>query len=259
MLAAVKFGLRHQLLLQTETRLGLAHKAPIPNLGLFLETFKSEMVAADRSDVSFNDWLKRMVGEHYPEFSKSKRLDLLNSDHLLIPDEIEPIRLPAAAPIAASALTSPMDPASGAVIPPGSGWRITLGYAEVLHDESLPAFHGKHHSGIDIASYGCFQLRVYAMCPGLVIDSVYLPKGFGNTVTVEHDDGTCLRYTHLDKKLVKKGERVVRGQQIGTLGKGAKNIYPAHLHLDMPRSAPAPAPEPITTRRLKLPSDLLIR
>ena len=29
MLAAVKFGLRHQLLLQTETRLGLAHKAPI--------------------------------------------------------------------------------------------------------------------------------------------------------------------------------------------------------------------------------------
>ena len=40
------------------------------------------------------------------------------------------------------------------------------------------------------------------MCGGVVIDSVYLPKGFGNTVTVEHDDGICLRYTHLDKKLV---------------------------------------------------------
>ena len=63
-----------------------------------------------------------------------------------------------------------------------------------------------------------------------------MPKGFGNTVVVEHEDGTCLRYTHLDKRLIKQGEPVIRGQQIGTVGKGAKNIYPAHLHLDMPRS-----------------------
>ena len=69
-----------------------------------------------------------------------------------------------------------------------------------------------------------------------VIDSVYLSKGFGNTVVVEHEDGTCLRYTYLDKKLVKQGDRVLRGQRIGTVGKGAKNIYPAHLHLDMPKS-----------------------
>ena len=41
MLAAVKFGLRHQLLLQTETRLGLAHKARITHLDHFLETFIS--------------------------------------------------------------------------------------------------------------------------------------------------------------------------------------------------------------------------
>ena len=77
---------------------------------------------------------------------------------------------------------------------------------------------------------------VYAMRAGAVIDSVYLPKGFGNTVVVEHEDGTCLRYTHLDEKLVKVGDNVIRGQQIGTVGKGAKNIYPAHLHLDMPRT-----------------------
>ena len=72
---------------------------------------------------------------------------------------------------------------------------------------------------------------------GAVIDSVYLPKGFGNTVVVEHDDGTCLRYTHLDKKLVKKWESAsFAASEIGTVGKGAKDIYPAHLHLDMPRS-----------------------
>ena len=236
MLAAVKFGLRHQLLLQTETRLGLAHKARITHLDLFLETFISEMVAADPSDSHFNDWLTRMVAEHYPGFGKSKRFDLPSGDYLRIPAAIELISQPAAMPIAADALTSPVDPASAVVIPPGSDWRITLGYAAILDDEAYPAFHEKHHSGIDIARYGCFQSPVYAMRPGLVIDSVYLPKGFGNTVTVEHGDGTCLRYTHLDKKLVKKDERVVRGQQIGTVGKGAKKVYPAHLHLDMPRS-----------------------
>lgn len=237
MLAAVKFGLRHQLLLQTESRLGLAHKTPIPNLDLFVETFLSEMVEADRGDARFNDWLKQTVMNQYPGFRNGKRFDLPNGDYLRIPDDIEPVRQHTTAPITASVLTSPMDPASSVVIPPGSDWRITLGYAEILYDEAYPAFHGKRHSGIDIYRWNAHKAPVHAMRAGAVIDSVYLPKGFGNTVVVKHEDGTCLRYTHLDRKLVKKGERVLRGQQIGTVGKGAKNIYPAHLHLDMPRSS----------------------
>ena len=43
-LAAVEFGMRHQLLPQTETRLGPPHKTPIPSLDRFLETVKSEIV-----------------------------------------------------------------------------------------------------------------------------------------------------------------------------------------------------------------------
>lgn len=237
MLAAVKFGLRHQLLLQTETRLSLAHKTPIPNLDLFLETFLSEMMEADRSDARLNDWLQQTVAEHYPSFRKGKHLDLPNGDYVVMPEAIEPIRQQAAKPIAASALTSPLDPASHAIIPPGSGWLITLGYAEILHAEAYPAFHGKHHSGIDLYRWDGHHKPIYAMRPGKVIDSVYLPEGFGNTVVIEHDNGTCLRYTHLDKKLATAGDRIARGQQIGTVGKGANNIYAPHLHLDMPRSS----------------------
>lgn len=237
MLAAVKFGLHHQLLLQTERRLGLAHKTPIPNLDLFLETFISEIAQADRSDGHFNDWLKRIAAAHYPDFRNNKRLVLPNGDYFIVPDPIEPIRKQATAALAASAFSSPIDPASSVMIPPGSGWKITLRYAAVLHNADYPAFHGKHHSGIDIYRWDAYQAPAHAMRAGLVIDSVYLPKGFGNTVVIEHDDGTCLRYTHLDEKLVAKGDRVVRGQQIGTVGKGAKNIFPAHLHLDMPRSS----------------------
>ncbi len=238
MLAAVKFGLRHQLLLQTETRLGLAHKTPITPLDLFLETFISEMMEADRDDVRLNDWLKRTVVKHYPDFRDNKRLDLPNGDYLIIPDKIAPIRhqAPAQGQMLNLAISSPIEPNSPTIIPARSGWQITLGYACKLNNAKYPAYHGRYHSGIDIARYGCFQAPVHAMRSGVVIDSVYLPKGFGNTVVVEHDDGTCLRYTHLDRKLVKKGDRVIRGQQIGTIGKGAKNTYQAHLHLDMPRS-----------------------
>ena len=236
MLAAVKFGLRHQLLLQTEARLGQAHKTPIPNLDLFLETFISEIVQTDRGDIRFNTWLKRTVAAHYPGFRNNRRLALPTADYLLVPDAIEPISQQATRPIAASALTSPIDPASSVVIPPGSGWKITLRYAAVLRNADYPAFHLKHHSGIDISRWNAYQAPAHAMRGGVVIDSVYLPRGFGNTVVIEHDDGACLRYTHLDEKLVVKGDRVVRGQQIGTVGKGAKNIYSAHLHLDMPRS-----------------------
>ena len=164
MLAAVRFGLRHQLILQTETRLGLAHKTPIPNLDLFLETFLSEMMEADRDDARFNHWLKQTVAEHYPGFRKGERLDLPNGDCLIMPDVIEPIHQSSAAPIAATALTSPMDPASSVVIPPGSDWRITLGYAEILYDKAYPAFHGKHHSGIDIYKMECLPARRFMRC-----------------------------------------------------------------------------------------------
>lgn len=236
MLAAVKFGLRHQLLLQTETRLGLPHKTPITNLDLFLETFVSEMLAADQTDVRLNDWLKRTLAEHYPNFRKGKRLDLPKGDYLQLPESIEPIGQQAVSPIGSAALTSPLDPAASALIPPGSGWRITLGFGEILHAAAYPAFHGKHHSGIDLHRWDAQHKPVYAMRPGLVIDSVYLPQGFGNTVVIEHADASCLRYTHLEEKLVKKGDGIARGQQIGTVGRGAKEIYAPHLHLDMPRS-----------------------
>ena len=236
MLAAVKFGLRHQLMLQTETRLGLAHKTPISNLDLFLETFVSEMMEAVRNDARFNDWLKQTVAEHYPGFRNGKRLDMPSGDYRWIPDAIQPIRQQTDGSIGTATLTSSIDTASSVVIPPGSDWRITLGYAEILHDAAYPAFHGKRHNGIDIYRLNAHKAPVHAMRGGVVIDSVYLPKGFRHTVVVEHDDGTSLRYTHLAKKLIKNGDRVLRGQRVGMVGEGAKDIYPARLHLDMPRS-----------------------
>ena len=143
MLAAVKFGLRHQLLLQTETRLGHQHKTPITQLDLFLETFISEMVAADLSDVRFNDWLKQTVIDHYPDFRNNRRLNLPNGDYILIPNEIKPIEHMPPAPLRVAALyTSPLDPTSNTLIPPGSGYRIEQRHGDILEDDDHPPSMG---------------------------------------------------------------------------------------------------------------------
>ena len=238
MLAAVRFGLRHRLLLQTEVRLHLPYKTAITDLDVFLATFISEMMAEDRLDLELRDWLKETVTEHYPNFQKDKRLHMTmtGSDYILIPDVIEPIEHQDPAPVHIDSMyTSPLDPRSNVLIPHGSGYRIEQHHGNVLEGDDYPIYNGQHHAGVDITRWNAYREPVYAMRAGEVIDSVYLPRGFGNTVTVEHDDKTCLRYTHLDKKTVKKGERVAQGQQIGTIGKGAKKQFAAHLHLDMPQ------------------------
>ena len=43
-------------------------------------------------------------------------------------------------------------------------------------------------------------------------------KGFGNLILIRHNDGWITAYAHLDRLMVKKGQKVVRGEKIGTVG-----------------------------------------
>nr|QIM10536.1 hypothetical protein PlAlph_4280 [uncultured Alphaproteobacteria bacterium] len=43
-------------------------------------------------------------------------------------------------------------------------------------------------------------------------------KGFGNLILIKHDDGWITAYAHNDKLLVKKGQKVARGEKIATVG-----------------------------------------
>lgn len=78
---------------------------------------------------------------------------------------------------------------------------------------------------------------IYAISNGKVADFGHYPV-WGNIVLVEHalPDGSRVwsQYAHLDKIMVRqKGQKVERGQQIGTMGKGDKNRYIAHLHFEI--------------------------
>ncbi|WP_230629199.1 M23 family metallopeptidase [Methanosarcina barkeri] len=84
---------------------------------------------------------------------------------------------------------------------------------------------------------------VYAVSNGQIIAAGNYGKGWGNIILIQHllPDGTSVwsQYAHLDKIMVSSGN-VVRGQQIGTIGKGYNNEYLAHLHFEIRKENRSP-------------------
>ncbi len=90
------------------------------------------------------------------------------------------------------------------------------------------------HDGLDIrASEGS---KVFAVAPGRVKLVVRDPgeKNYGILVRITHADGYETLYAHLEKALVKEGNRVEAGTLIGLAG-NTGNSYGAHLHLGLKR------------------------
>lgn len=87
---------------------------------------------------------------------------------------------------------------------------------------------------------------IYAISHSKVVEFGNYPPSWGNIVLLEHalPDNTRVwsQYAHLEKIIVNQiGQKVERGRQIGTMGKGAKtSAYPqgrwiAHLHFEIRR------------------------
>jgi len=97
------------------------------------------------------------------------------------------------------------------------------------------------HEGIDVI--GEVGLPVLAPADGVVSDSFFEPM-YGHAVFIEHAaraDGTRVRtrLVHLDERTVVEGERVARGQQVGTLGRtGLLASGIPHLHYEVQTRAP---------------------
>ena len=65
-------------------------------------------------------------------------------------------------------------------------------------------------------------------------------RGFGNLVLVRHADGWMTAYGHLEKVLAKRGDKVTRGQAIGTVGSSGAVSSP-QLHFEIRRATKAVA------------------
>ena len=87
------------------------------------------------------------------------------------------------------------------------------------------------HKGMD---FSCDKKTpVYATADG-VVESAKWMSGYGYTVIIDHGYGYKTLYAHLlDKKfLVKRGQKVVRGEQIALSGNSGKSTGP-HLHYEV--------------------------
>ena len=88
---------------------------------------------------------------------------------------------------------------------------------------------GKQHTGIDIASPR--GTPIFAADAGKVSFSGV--KGtYGNLVIIDHENGYQTYYAHNSKNLVKRGDRVYKGQKVAEMGSTGRSTG-VHLHFEV--------------------------
>jgi hypothetical protein len=93
-------------------------------------------------------------------------------------------------------------------------------------------FNGKAtmHHGMDFT--GPEGADIYATGEGVVVESGYSIYGYGNRVTIDHGYGYKTIYAHLKDIFVDEGQKVKRGDVIGTLGNTGRSTG-VHLHYEV--------------------------
>ena len=88
----------------------------------------------------------------------------------------------------------------------------------------------KLHQGIDFTAPR--GTAIQATGNGKVVRVRKGKKGYGNNVLIDHGFGFKSLYAHMQKIDVKKGDEVVKGQKIGTVGSTGTSTAP-HLHYEV--------------------------
>ncbi len=87
----------------------------------------------------------------------------------------------------------------------------------------------KRHTGTDIgASYGA---AIVAANSGTVTLAGW-NSGYGNCVIIDHGGGRATLYAHMSAYSVSKGQKVTKGQRIGSVGSTGNSTGP-HLHFEV--------------------------
>jgi len=98
---------------------------------------------------------------------------------------------------------------------------------------------GLHNDGINIGAPRGTPVK--SAENGVVVYTGDELRGFGNLVLVRHADGWMTAYGHLEKVLAKRGDKVTRGQAIGTVGSSGAVSSP-QLHFEIRRGTKAVDP-----------------
>lgn len=99
-------------------------------------------------------------------------------------------------------------------------------------EKTLGMSQGYHgiHPGVDLrAPVGT---NILSMAEGTVIEVGQMIVGYGHFARVAHKGTVSTLYAHMDKVYVKPGQKLERGQKIGTVGMTGWTTGP-HLHFEV--------------------------
>lgn len=264
--AAVDHGLTHEILKRTEVDLGLDVikadgryiKPYLPALFndevLYFQHFALERMKereARRADLPQDiqerlreryEWFEKLAFERDMTFEKqADGVVGLGAINIMVPLPKELLRVRGEPQTKSSrqkagarrlSYGSPVDPAAKGVLPPG--WCSAIDHGEIYQRTK---FKGQMHTGLDINRCDDVDegLPVYSIADGLIIFAGVGAGSWGNLVVIKHPDGMWSRYGHLKNiaARIKKGENCSRGTLLGTIGRGHKEQFNAHLHFDM--------------------------
>lgn len=88
----------------------------------------------------------------------------------------------------------------------------------------------KMHKGVDFAAPK--GTPIYATGDGVVISVKTVFGGYGKHIEIDHGFGFTTRYAHMNEFKVKKGQKVKRGDLIGTVGNTGSSTAP-HVHYEI--------------------------
>lgn len=89
---------------------------------------------------------------------------------------------------------------------------------------------GRNNDGINIQA--ALGTAVKAADAGTVAYAGNELKGFGNLILIRHNDGWITAYAHNDRILVKKGQKVRKGEKISTVG-STGGVNSPQLHFEI--------------------------
>lgn len=142
-------------------------------------------------------------------------------------------------PSAKSVRTARAAPALPPALPPRAGGRFAWPLKGPIISRYGPKPGGLHNDGINIAVPRGAPVR--AAENGVVAYAGNELRGFGNLVLVRHAGGWTTAYAHNDELLVRRGDRVRKGQVLARAG-ATGGVDRSQLHFEIRKGANAVNP-----------------
>jgi murein DD-endopeptidase MepM/ murein hydrolase activator NlpD len=108
---------------------------------------------------------------------------------------------------------------------------VNVGFVTSRFGPRIDPYTGRKtpHRGVDYSARK--GTPIFATADGVIAFSGRWKK-YGDVVEISHGEGFITRFAHLEKRLVRKGQKVRRGDVIGRVGSTGKSTF-AHLHYEV--------------------------